>query len=114
LQRAARQLEWTDRLLIAFDQFEEFFLLREAARQEAARVIVRPIAANLLGVVLRRTAGYPPFWQQKGDLLAALCGTVLVQNRKRSLRLAVYFLAIRGSVREETTHDQAQWSPATT
>ena len=28
LQRAARQLEGDDRLLVAFDQFEEFFLLR--------------------------------------------------------------------------------------
>jgi hypothetical protein len=44
-------------------------VLREAARQEGGRVVMRPIVANLLGVVLRRMADHPTLWRQKSDLL---------------------------------------------
>jgi Leucine-rich repeat (LRR) protein len=44
-------------------------VLREAARQEGSRAVMRPIVANLLGVVLRQMAGHPTLWKRKGDLL---------------------------------------------
>ncbi len=43
--------------------------LREAARQENGRVLMRPIVANLLGLILQNMAGHPKLWRHKDDLL---------------------------------------------
>ena len=44
-------------------------VLREAARQEGGRVLMRPIVANLLGLILCRMSGHPTLWRRSGDLL---------------------------------------------
>lgn len=44
-------------------------VLREAARQEGGRVVMRPILANVLGVILYRMAAHPTMWHRKSDLL---------------------------------------------
>lgn len=44
-------------------------VLREAARQEGGRVVMRPIVANLLGLILQRMAGHPTLWRRSDDLL---------------------------------------------
>ncbi|MEE8104753.1 MAG: hypothetical protein V3T86_04370, partial [Planctomycetota bacterium] len=44
-------------------------VLREAALQEGGRVLMRPIVANLLGIILQRMAGHPTLWRQKSGLL---------------------------------------------
>ncbi len=44
-------------------------VLREAARQEGGHVVMRPIVANILGIVLARMAGHPTLWRRSGDLL---------------------------------------------
>ena len=44
-------------------------VLREAARQEGTRVLMRPIVANLLGLILSRMSGHPTLWRRSDDLL---------------------------------------------
>ena len=44
-------------------------VLSEAARQDGNRMVMRPIVANLLGMVLRRMSNHPTLWNQKTDLL---------------------------------------------
>lgn len=44
-------------------------VLREAARQEGGRVVMRPIVANLLGIILRQMSGNPASNRRNGDLL---------------------------------------------
>jgi hypothetical protein len=44
-------------------------VLHEAARQEGGRVLMRPIVANLLGLILCRMSGHPTLWRRSGDLL---------------------------------------------
>ena len=65
-------------------------VLREAARQEGGRVVMRPIVANLLGLILQRMAGHPTLWRRTGDLLrgyvADAIGGELIAERARILR----------------------------
>lgn len=44
-------------------------VLLEAARQEGGRVVMRPIVANLLGLVLQKMSDHPTLWRHKSDLL---------------------------------------------
>ena len=64
--------------------------LREAARQEGGRVVMRPIVANVLGLILRQMVGHPTLWRRSGDLLrgyvAASLGKELKEERGRLLQ----------------------------
>ncbi len=44
-------------------------VLAEAASYEGGQVYIRPIVANLLGLVLRRFSGHPKAWKRGNDLL---------------------------------------------
>lgn len=44
-------------------------VLKEAARQEGGRVVMRPIVANLLGLILQKMSDHPTLWQRSDDLL---------------------------------------------
>jgi hypothetical protein len=65
-------------------------VLREAARQEGGRVLMRPIVANLLGLILRQMSGHPTLWRRSGDLLrgyvADCLGRESKEERARVLR----------------------------
>ena len=65
-------------------------VLREAARQEGGRVVMRPIVANLLGLVLRQMSGHPTLWRRQGDLLRGYVrdclGTEMKEERACLLR----------------------------
>ncbi|MHC4143344.1 MAG: leucine-rich repeat domain-containing protein [Planctomycetota bacterium] len=65
-------------------------VLQEAAHQEGSRVIMRPIVANLLGLVLQRMSGHPTLWRRTGDLLRGYVsdclGEELKEERARVLR----------------------------
>ncbi|HWB04112.1 MAG TPA: hypothetical protein VG796_13880 [Verrucomicrobiales bacterium] len=64
-------------------------VLREAASQEGGRVVMRPIVANLLGVVLRLMSGHPTLWRRT-DLLRGYVrdcmGGEVTPERTRLLR----------------------------
>ena len=66
-------------------------VLREAAHQEGARVIMRPIVANLLGLVLQQMSGHPTLWRRTSDLLRGYVrdclGDELKEERARILRV---------------------------
>ena len=46
-------------------------VLSEAERLEGGRGVMRPIVANLLGIILQRMPFHPTLWKQRGDLLRA-------------------------------------------
>jgi len=66
-------------------------VLREAARQEGGRVIMRPIVANLLGLIVQRMSGHPTLWRSRGDLLRGYVrdclGEEIKEERARVLRV---------------------------
>jgi len=65
-------------------------VLKEAARQEGGRVVMRPIVANLLGIVLRQMADHPTRCRRRSDLLRGYVqdclGVELKEERARFLR----------------------------
>lgn len=66
-------------------------LLREAARQEGGRIVMRPIVANLLGLIVQKMSGHPALWRRSGDLLRGYVkdclGSELKEERGRVLRV---------------------------
>jgi len=91
-------------------------VLSEAARYEGGRVVMRPIVANLLGVILRQMSGHPSLWKRTGDLLRGYVrdtlGTETTEERKRVLRaLVTDFHTARprtlGALARETKFDEA-------
>ncbi|MBK9147491.1 MAG: hypothetical protein IPM12_06695 [Flavobacteriales bacterium] len=46
-------------------------VLKEAARQEGSNKVMKPIVANILGIVLQRMATHPTDWKREKDLLRA-------------------------------------------
>ena len=67
-------------------------VLSEAARQEQGRVVMRPIVANLLGIILRQISGHPTLWQRTDDLLRGYVrdclGDEVLEERADSSRAA--------------------------
>ena len=65
-------------------------VLREAARQESGRVVMRPIVANFLGLILQKMSAHPTLWRRSGDLLRGYVrdclGEELREERARVLR----------------------------
>jgi Leucine-rich repeat (LRR) protein len=65
-------------------------VLREAMQYEGGRVTMRPIVANLLGIILRQMSDHPDLWTRTGDLLRGYVrdtlGTETREERSRILR----------------------------
>lgn len=65
-------------------------VLREAAREEGRTDRMRPIVANLLGLILQRMAGHPTLWERTDDLLrgyvADAIGREIIVERTHILR----------------------------
>jgi hypothetical protein len=65
-------------------------VLSEAARQEGGRIVMRPIVANILGIILQRMSDHPTLWRQTDDLLRSYVrdciGEELKEERGRVLR----------------------------
>jgi hypothetical protein len=84
---AARFLQSCPGLAVPGDRMER--VLREAARQEDGRVVMRPIVANFLGLILQKMSGHPTLWRRKGDLLRGYVrdtlGTEMAVERARLL-----------------------------
>ena len=65
-------------------------VLREAARQEGGHIVLRPIVANLLGIILLQMSGHPTLWKRASDLLRGYVrdclGNEVCEERARLLR----------------------------
>lgn len=85
---ATRFLDSCPELSVPPDRKEQ--VLCEAARQEGGRVVMRPIVANLLGLVLQRMSDHPTLWRRSGDLLRGYVQETLrgelQEDRARALR----------------------------
>ena len=77
---------WMELLPMPYDEAEAFIkgcpglvipaerlelLMMEAARQEGSNKVMKPIVANILGIVLQRMAAHPTDWKRDKDLLRA-------------------------------------------